>query len=515
MRILSQHSVQETRAVSPVIAVILMVAVTVILSTAVGVLVFNLGSLTDPGANAGVSVDEEPGASYEIQLVDKQDADRVIVETDDQQHTLDTVGESVSSAPFNNDQVNIFAVKDGERTLVSSYEAFGGWAQYLGTGSDNSVTITGTTTVNSYSYLPESTEAGTETIPVNDGTKFAAGDEILLIQMQNSSGGEAGAYEVHTVADVSGDTLTVEDEVTTAFASGEFTTRSEPIPANNPGTVTQVVRVPHYTDLTIDGGTITAPEWDGRTGGIVFFRASGTVEFINGGKINVTGAGFRGGTCGDCTDDWDGGRGEGINGWHYGGGEQHYADEVSLNNANGGGGNHVDDNDGGDPAAGGGHAGAGEDSNRDQQSSYAKSHGGVGVGLENLRQLHFGGGGGAGADNDGYTPYPEDSHGGGIAIVSAETIKNPHITANGIDGVENSTDWTAAGVSGGGAGGTVYLSADTIDGGAIEAEGGTGAYNNDDESGAGAPGRIRLDANTVTADFSPTPYEDGFTEYEK
>ena len=55
-----------------------------------------------------------------------------------------------------------------------------------------------------------------------------------------------------------------------------------------------VQRIPNYTNVTVNAGiTLTASAWDGTKGGILFFRASGTVT--NNGTITMSELGYRGG----------------------------------------------------------------------------------------------------------------------------------------------------------------------------------------------------------------------------
>ncbi len=107
----------------------------------------------------------------------------------------------------------------------------------------------------------------------------------------------------------------------------------------------QVVRVNHYTDVTVQsGGVLSAPAWDGNTGGILVFRASGRLTVEAGGLIEATGRGFRGGE--GAYSRGQAYQGEGIAGI---GGASYLA------NSNGGGGGWGDDFSGG----GGGHGSAG------------------------------------------------------------------------------------------------------------------------------------------------------------
>jgi flagellin-like protein len=61
---------KETEAVSPVIGVILMVAITVILAAVIGTFVLGLGENVDGTTTAGVSIDEVPGQAVTITIVD-------------------------------------------------------------------------------------------------------------------------------------------------------------------------------------------------------------------------------------------------------------------------------------------------------------------------------------------------------------------------------------------------------------------------------------------------------------
>jgi len=66
----------ETDAVSPVIGVILMVAITVILAAVIGTFVLGLGENVDGTTTAGVSIDQVPGQSATIQIVDTGNFER-------------------------------------------------------------------------------------------------------------------------------------------------------------------------------------------------------------------------------------------------------------------------------------------------------------------------------------------------------------------------------------------------------------------------------------------------------
>ena len=69
--------------VSPVIGVILMVAITVILAAVIGTFVLGLGDQVNQNAQAGVTFDENVGTDVDVQLNTVQSADYVWVETSD------------------------------------------------------------------------------------------------------------------------------------------------------------------------------------------------------------------------------------------------------------------------------------------------------------------------------------------------------------------------------------------------------------------------------------------------
>jgi len=65
----------DDSAVSPVIGVILMVAITVILAAVIGTFVLGLGENVDGTTSAGVSVEQTPGTSFQVNLIDTGNLD--------------------------------------------------------------------------------------------------------------------------------------------------------------------------------------------------------------------------------------------------------------------------------------------------------------------------------------------------------------------------------------------------------------------------------------------------------
>ena len=111
-------------------------------------------------------------------------------------------------------------------------------------------------------------------------TPFAAGDQILVIQMTganpSSTTSSLGNYEVATVAVATSTTLTL-----TASLSRAYAPTTEHV---------QVVRMVGGPGVTTLGGTVTALPWNGRTGGVV--ALAGDQLNLAGQAIDVTGDGF-------------------------------------------------------------------------------------------------------------------------------------------------------------------------------------------------------------------------------
>lgn len=105
------------RAVSPVVAVILMVAVTVILSAVIGTFVLDLGSNVQDNPQAGVTFDQEnDGVVVSVISMDK--ADEVIVRHAGGEETLTSVGESTPA--LYGDKVTVIGVLDGKETVLQT-----------------------------------------------------------------------------------------------------------------------------------------------------------------------------------------------------------------------------------------------------------------------------------------------------------------------------------------------------------------------------------------------------------
>ncbi|MDQ3011572.1 MAG: hypothetical protein M3X11_12805, partial [Acidobacteriota bacterium] len=172
-------------------------------------------------------------------------------------------------------------------------------------GKDGELIVTlPNTIVNKYGVLAADAPVGASQIAVTnpgganglDINTLTAGDLIMLIQMSGAlidtsnapnygtvtNINNAGRHEFVTVNQVQGNIITINPPCGglrfSYTASGKV----------------QVIRVPQYTKLTINSGaSLTAPAWDGKTGGIVVVNVQNNA--IINGDVNVSGLGFRGG----------------------------------------------------------------------------------------------------------------------------------------------------------------------------------------------------------------------------
>lgn len=343
-----------------------------------------------------------------------------------------------------------------------------------------------------------------------EGSDFAVGDKVLIIQMKgafpftgdngsfgyvdgagNSGMASAGNFEFSTV-----------DSIETSGGNQIVTLGTALDYSYDENGFVQLVKVPEYaTGATVTSSGVQALEWteSNGAGGVVCFLVTGTLTL--NGDIDVSGTGFEGGASVNSGSSCNytyyyanssssaGGKGEGIvvNNTNFGWGRGVWS--------NGGGGGHGDAGGGGGAGAGTGGRGA-----MGIPSGAACSY--VGEGGRNFTysssQVFLGGGGGGGHSNGGSPSNGGD--GGGIVIIEADNIVADggarNINANGNDATDtNTTD----GAGGGGGGGAIYIQNNgaysTTGGGSLSltangGDGGTagGSSNNCSGSGGGGGG---------------------------
>ncbi len=453
------------------------------------------------------------------------------------------------------------------------------WPIYLsfGDGADGDVTISANTNINTGTKISGrscadggdavnynvtafgGTTATTATLSATPSSGcLSAGDEVLLINLQGTSSAytNVGNHEIMVIDSISTNTVTFTTLKTKYYGSGS---------SNDSGigttTSTQRVmlqRIPNYNDVTIDSGYSFYPSaWNGTKGGVMMFKANGTVTVT--GTIHANALGYRGGSAAQF---YPGGGGETYGGYNSGtGGDEDlhsgYSDPGDAGNMGGGGGG-ASVTDGGSSSGGsgtttggaGGGGGCGKGQYYYQSIAGAGGGGGYGTaatggagyatgtsgGTETSgaggggRSSKGGGGGGGGtygstdltkiyfgsAGGGGGTGYPRAGGAGGIAggIV---LIKSNSISVNASTGAISSTggvgnnapdygSWTcgnegAGGGGGGGAGGSIKILADTatLNTTRVTALGNSGGYGICYNGGTGGNGRIAVEYITSSS----------------
>ncbi|MBS3131731.1 hypothetical protein J4212_04830 [Candidatus Woesearchaeota archaeon] len=410
----------------------------------------------------------------------------------------------------------------------------------FGFGESGALSVTsGNRVVNNYTFLILNTTAGSKHINVSNTTEFRAGDEILIVQMQNGTQGIAGKYEFNIISQASKNAINLTYGLSSSYFTSLFNTSN--------ATAAQIVKVPHFTNVTVNSGaSITAEPWNGQKGGIIIFRATGIVTVL--GHINATAKGFRGGLGelgngglnGESFDGYVGsggtdtasGTGGGNPGTDGGGGSSNYnAVSPSGTRGGGGGGGHVDgnaNNDGSGGGAGGGYGGGGGggggggDNNAGGSGgsggSTGTGAGGGGTGTDGGAGASGGNAGNAGGGAVGGAAGSGSStgQGGGSGSATANGIGAGGAGGGGIYGKSNLA--TLLPGSGGGAGGShdngplrgqdggagggiiSIVAKKVVVTGTIQSNGqnGNATVNRRGASGAGAGGSVYLKAENLS-----------------
>jgi len=116
-------------AVSPVIGVILMVAITVILAAVIGTFVLGLGDNVNQNAQAGVTVEKTGDSSAEAQLNSIQRANSFSIQIEDPNDSgasktgsLSDVGDTVTfSGLEDGDKITVTATYEGNTNVITTY----------------------------------------------------------------------------------------------------------------------------------------------------------------------------------------------------------------------------------------------------------------------------------------------------------------------------------------------------------------------------------------------------------
>lgn len=355
--------------------------------------------------------------------------------------------------------------------------------QQLGEGRDGPLEVTAPgTVVNQSTALAEDAAAGDPFITVVDSSPFVTGSVVLVVHTQWQSDGERyriGEYSVHFVERVVGARVELGSPLNRPWRRGEG----------------QAVLVPQFTDVTVSStGSLVAQPWNGTSGGVLAFLATGRVS--NDGLISATGAGFRGGTGREVVEAEAGCVNENepaVRGAERGesvliGGFGTTSTGRGANDSGGGGGVCRYSGGGGGGSLGeGGQGGLSADGRRD-------------VGGFGGQALAFAGlvlGGGGGATNGTGGQGRGGGRGGGAIFIRARSLDGSgHMEANGAAGAAPSSRLG----SGSGAGGAGSIVIEVVDDArcALFANGGVGGNGVEHgPGGGGGGGHLSLRARKV------------------
>jgi hypothetical protein len=373
---------------------------------------------------------------------------------------------------------------DTSDAATASTEVEAACPQLGGEGTDGTLSVSaGTTTTLSIdaTVVDGSAAAGATTVPVADPTVFVEGDEVLILTMTDPTAttcasADSGAWEIAVVEAVGAGEIRVRDPITNAY---DGATNS-----------VQAVRIAQYTSVTVGAGaTLTAPAWDGSTGGILAFRAT-TTTLATGATIHMNERGYRGGVGTTRL------AAEGPFGRYAIGGGEGGTGGTSCWDCTGGLGTA-----GTNGAGGGGNGGGGGSSRASGGTCGGGGGGGTGTGSAAV------GGGGSGTGGTGGTSggshHTHGGGGGGCARTVASSCTTTSLTllvpgsgatagaaggcvrtGGGSDGYNACGVSSVYGAAGSAGGGVILLMTDTLtaaSGATIAARGGAG--------GNGGPGR--------------------------
>ena len=371
---------------------------------------------------------------------------------------------------------------DGYLPPNCAREAFGG------TGKDGNVTITNTTVINKYMRFYGSRGDRFGQMLGGIVSWIKPGSEVFLLQMQGSG---AGQYEFQEVSSVSGYVINFKSPLKYTYPPLFYSSDSR----------AQIVSVPNYETLTVTrSGVIEASNYDGLTQGVVVFKAT-KLQIDSGGKIDVSGKGFRGSP-----------RRESIG---YAGESYTYSGHKVKGNANNDGGGGSSYCSCGRSAGSGSYGTVGSPPT---SSCWKNSYGQNGdtYGDSALTKIYFGSGGGSGCrpyrSNCGYS---NGANGGGIVYVEADmAVIDGNIKSNGNDaigGLSNFYSQCYDAIGGAGSGGSIYFRASSLSANRYSffVNGGRSYYSYVSQKriygSTGGKGRIRIDYSILNGQKKGTP----------
>ena len=290
--------------------------------------------------------------------------------------------------------------------------------------------------------------------------------------IHQTQGTGAGAWEINRVSSIAGSVVTTVGKLINSYTGKA-----------------QAVVMPNYTTLSVPSGTtLTAPAWNGSTGGILALQAGTSVTVA--GSVTMAQRGFRGHAR----------PGKKYTAAYQGEGQLGLGKiSIAANGSGGGGGGRTNcECCWAGAGGGGGHGAAGGKGSNGGNPCQPGAAAGLVAGDAKLKVFLFGGAGGAGgADEDGYGAG--GGHGGGLIFIATPSATvSGYVSVNGKAGqAEYNFAGCGSGGGGGGAGGAIFIEAagGSLTSNRVTAKGAAGG-NNPSNCGtggaAGAVGRIRL-----------------------
>lgn len=322
----------------------------------------------------------------------------------------------------------------------------------------------GTADAVNFSSTVNTTSGSNQIILSSTPTGLTAGDQVLIINLQGTSGNysNVGQYETKIISNINSNTLTFTQSLANSY---DGTTQK-----------IMVQRLPNYSTVTISTGAIlTANSWDGTKGGVLAFYSNGSAT-VNG-LITMTGKGYAGGVGGanGCSNyPWPttaGDRGESYNGNNSVANCNRRASVLGnfvavtpSAGAGGGGGGSTSANPRNGGGGGGGSYGTQGGAGTNSCSGENGAQPGVIYGSTTLSQIYLGSGGGGGGRGVNATGG-NGGTGGGIVFVNLGTSatisgSGTVVADGGAAGAAASSD-DGGGGGGGGAGGSILITGGT------------------------------------------------------
>ncbi|KAJ5076979.1 bonus isoform c-related [Anaeramoeba ignava] len=259
------------------------------------------------------------------------------------------------------------------------------------------------------------------------------------------------------------------------------------------------------TFVVKSGAVLTVKPWDGKSGGVLKILARSKIIIEKGGKIDLSGKGYRGGPAVFQATNGKAKQGESYEG---------QGSDLQEANKGGGGAGLGTGQFGGYGGGGGGYGTPGDDAepNRYSGQFHPGAKGGESYGDERITELYMGSGGGSGHPySNGQTKGKGGNGGGALLLQSRRIVNDGEIISNGEDGEDGVPSTYGSGGGGGSGGSILFICNLLINNGTVSALGGKKGIAHPSYSqginssgGKGGDGRIAVKGRAKGNTTSPT-----------